>query len=262
MERIILVLFVYINLIYAYGIGFVGEILRKPKLDGRIVGGYKINITDAPYQISLQTSYGHICGGSIISEKWILTAAHCTSGQLADRMKIRLGTSTYASGGNVIKVKKIVQHEKFNISTVDYDYSLLELESNIEFDENKRPIKLPDSKELVLDGDICRVSGWGNTQNEVEKRNWLREAEVPVFNQELCFEKYKDYGGVTERMLCAGYIEGGKDACQGDSGGPLNHNNVLVGVVSWGYGCAKPDYPGVYSRVSYVREWIKEKTNI
>ncbi|XP_037958954.1 trypsin-1 [Teleopsis dalmanni] len=239
------------------------EVIQQPRLDGRIVGGYKINITDAPHQISLQTFTGHICGGSIISSRWVLTAAHCTAGKTADRLRVRFGSSISAKGGEILHVKEIVQHKQFNYSNVDYDFSLLRLEKELQFDDNKQAVKLPESEDKFLDGDICYVTGWGNTQNNTESREWLRQAEVPIFNQELCSEKYAQFGGVTERMLCAGYVEGGKDACQGDSGGPLvNKDGVLIGVVSWGYGCAKPDYPGVYSRVTFAREWIKKYSGV
>ncbi|XP_054741883.1 trypsin-1 [Anastrepha obliqua] len=234
-------------------------VLPRPRLDGRIVGGYEVNITDAPHQISLQTSGGHICGGSIIAPRWVLTAAHCTDGKNAQQLKVRIGSSEASNGGQLLRVKDIVQHEKFNFSNVDYDFSLLRLEKEIQFSENKKSVKLPEESNEFMDGDICYVTGWGNTQNASESRQWLRQAEVPLFNQDLCSEKYKKFGGVTERMICAGYLEGGKDACQGDSGGPLiSKDGVLVGVVSWGYGCAKPDYPGVYSRVQYAREWVRQ----
>lgn len=247
-------------------------------MDGKIVGGYKINIEDAPHQVSLQQGYGHICGGSIISSKWILTAAHCTNGGTASKFKVRVGSSESAKGGELIQVARIVQHKQFNYSSVDYDYSLLELSQEIQFDDTKKAIKLTEGKE-ENDGSMVKVSGWGNTQSS-ESRAWLREAEVPLVNQDLCSEKYAKYGGVTPRMICAGFMEGGKDACQGDSGGPLFTKDgelcfwfleylifllflgVLVGVVSWGYGCAKPDFPGVYSRVSVARQWIKENSGV
>jgi len=162
-----------------------------------------------------------------------------------------------------LRLSKIVQHEKFNFTNVDYDFSLLQLQHPIEFDGTKKAIKLPEAEQMFVDGDPCYVTGWGNTQSLLESREWLRRVQVPLVNQSVCSEKYKQYGGVTERMICAGYMEGGKDACQGDSGGPMvNEEGVLVGVVSWGYGCAKPNYPGVYSRVAHAREWIKEHSGV
>lgn len=240
----------------------IDEPIPRPRLDGRIVGGFKMNITDAPHQISLQSNYGHMCGGSIISNKWVLTAAHCTNRQKPKNLQIRLGSSESSAGGEMIKIKRIVQHEKFNYNNIDWDYSLLELAKEIEFDDNRKAIKLPELNEVTMDGSLCTVTGWGATHSDSESNKWLRGAEVPIVNQDLCAANYRDFGGVTERMICAGYTEGGKDACQGDSGGPLVYNEVLVGVVSWGYGCAKPEYPGVYSRVAYVRDWIKEHAGV
>ncbi|XP_005175958.3 trypsin-1 [Musca domestica] len=239
------------------------DVEERPRLDGRIVGGHRINISDAPHQVSLQTS-SHICGGSIISKQWILTAAHCTSGKTAKDLKVRLGTSVYLWGGELIQVAEIVQHEQFNTSNIDYDYSLLKLAREIEFDKTKQPAKLPETEgDDTKDGVMCHVTGWGSTQNPFEPRAWLRQTEVPIFNREECFKKYEKFGGVTECMICAGYIEGGKDACQGDSGGPLvTEDGVLVGVVSWGYGCARPEYPGIYSKVSYVRDWIRTNSGV
>lgn len=90
----------------------------------------------------------------------------------------------------------------------------------------------------------------------------MRAALVPIVNQEKCATAYKNLAPITDRMICAGFDKGGKDACQGDSGGPLVSNNVLVGVVSWGYGCAQANYPGVYSRVASVRNWISEQSGV
>lgn len=106
------------------------------------------------------------------------------------------------------------------------------------------------------------MTGWGNTQSSTESTFWLRSANVPAVNQTKCSDAYREFGGVTDRMICAGYEKGGKDACQGDSGGPLVYENKLVGVVSWGYGCARPNYPGVYSRVASVRDWIKAQSGV
>jgi trypsin len=233
-------------------------LLRNPQ-DGKIVGGLEINIELAPYQISLQDRGFHICGGSIISENFVLTAAHCTHGNSAKSLKIRAGSDKYRSGGVLIQVEEIIQHEDFNYQIIDFDFSLLKLDQSLEFSEKIRSIALPEQNEVVEDDTLCFVTGWGNTQNVQESREKLRAAFVPSVNQTSCTEAYESFGGITDQMICAGFRRGQVDACQGDSGGPLVAEKKLVGVVSWGYQCALPNYPGVYSRVASVRNWIDKK---
>lgn len=169
-----------------------------------------------------------------------------------------MGTTEYSKGGILMQVVAIHQHAEYSPSNIDYDYSILEVGQDIPFDETMQPIGLPDQDEDVKDGTLLEVSGWGNTQSAAESNRYLREAIVPKVNDDVCDEAYSGYGGITERMICAGFKEGGKDACQGDSGGPLVANQVLVGIVSWGFGCAKPDYPGVYSRVAAISDWAND----
>lgn len=158
-------------------------------------------------------------------------------------------------------VYAIHQHKQYSPSTIDFDFSILELEKDIPFDDTMKPIALPQQDEAVEDGTMLEVSGWGRTLNSNESNAKLRRAYVPKVNQQECNKAYGDYGGVTERMVCAGYKEGGKDSCQGDSGGPLAVNGTLFGIVSWGVGCAKPNYPGVYSRVAAVADWASAIIN-
>nr|ABV60308.1 putative trypsin [Lutzomyia longipalpis] len=254
--------FVVLSLLLVGVWGANVKFFPKPRLDGRIVGGYVINIEDTPYQLSLQRSNWHICGASLISESFVLTAAHCTFGSSANSFTVRTQTSFHGRGGVVVGVKRIIQHPKFDYSTIDYDFSILELAAPVEFNEKLQPIRLPEQDEDVEDGTPLLVTGWGNTQNAQESREQLRAAIVPKSNDEVCNKAYGQFGGITARMICAGLPEGGKDACQGDSGGPLASDGVLVGVVSWGYGCAVRGYPGVYSRVASVRDWINASTNI
>lgn len=191
--------------------------LPMPRLtgNGKIVGGLPIGIDQAPYQISLQDRGFHICGGSIIAPNFILTAAHCTQSNEAKNLKIRAGSSKYMSGGVEIQVKTITQHPDFDYWTIDYDFSVLELEEDLEFSDKIAPIELPQQDEEVIDGILCFVTGWGNTQNSDESRTILRGAFVPSVAQESCLNAYGGFGEITDRMICAGYAAGGKDACQG-----------------------------------------------
>jgi len=230
-----------------------------------IVGGKEIDISEAPWQISLLRFNSHTCGGSIIGKDWVLTAAHCVEGVLPEKLKIRAGSSSNAKGGEIIGVKQVIRHEKFDRAAIDYDYAVLQLNESISFDETKQPIKLHGYGDVFPDGTIAYTSGWGNTQDNSDQSK-LRRAEIPIVNQKVCEDAYKSVKSITARMICAGQKKGGRDSCQGDSGGPLtvliNDSPVIVGITSWGYGCAQPNYPGVYGRVLAGREWISDKTGI
>lgn len=236
----------------------------KPRLDGRIVGGYETDIKKVPFQVSLQAGW-HFCGGSLIAKRFVLTAAHCTDGasEFNPNFKVRVGSSYSEKGGLLLKVNRIYQHHQYSASVVDYDFSILELE---DYDTSALGFELQYAKlptaDDVADGTLVTVSGWGNTKNPNESSDVLRAVQVPKVNQKVCQEAYTNFGDVTDRMICAGYTQGGKDSCQGDSGGPMALDGTLVGVVSWGFGCAEPNYPGVYARVASVLPWIAEKTGL
>uniref|UniRef100_A0A1Q3FTA7 trypsin n=1 Tax=Culex tarsalis TaxID=7177 RepID=A0A1Q3FTA7_CULTA len=230
--------------------------------ENRIVGGVQISIAEAPYQVSLQFFKVHLCGGSIISKRWIMTAAHCIVTSSVSIYNVRVGSSKHASGGSLLRVKRIVVHPSYNDPGMDYDYALVELRRAISFGENAMAVALPEQDESVPDGTVCMISGWGNTKSVTGSPEVLRATKVPIYNQALCNAVYKPYGGITDRMICAGLMEGGKDACQGDSGGPMVGNGKLIGVISWGVDCASPAYPGVYARVAAVRDWIRSSSGI
>ncbi|KAL9703039.1 hypothetical protein quinque_006557 [Culex quinquefasciatus] len=191
----------------------------------RIVGGFPIDIRDAPYQV-------------------------------------RVGSTHHESGGQLVEIQRVLQHPLYDLAPFDYDFALLELDEAVQLGEEFYAVELPGRDEPVEDGQMLQVSGWGDTQNAEECDDVLRATNVPAVNQEECRRAYSGIHEITDRMICAGFWAGGMDACQGDSGGPLVAGRTVVGVVSWGKGCAQPGYPGVYGRVAAVRDWIEESTGI
>lgn len=193
----------------------MGILAPKPQLDGRIVGGFEIDIRSVPWQVSLQsTNRRHFCGGSIISSQWILTAAHCTTSELVEsdskRVTIKSGANIYREGAETA-VKRLVNHPKYNKKTLDYDFALLELKNELEFNENRTAIKLAGSTDRYVDGSLTLVTGWGSTKNRSESSQILRGVELPILSQKECSKTYRKQGGVTSRMICAGFKEEKKD---------------------------------------------------
>lgn len=133
----------------------------------RIVGGHETTIEEHPWQVSLQYASSHRCGGSIIGQKWIITAAHCTVNLPVQVLAVRVGSSKHASGGTVIEIKNYVNHPKYNEATLDYDISVLELENEIGFNDKIRSIKLPNGDLNLYDGTMCQISGWGKNKNSM-----------------------------------------------------------------------------------------------
>ncbi|XP_008205021.1 trypsin-3-like [Nasonia vitripennis] len=232
---------------------------------GRIVGGRETSIEEHPWQVSLQFLGFHFCGGSIISQDTILTAGHCTVSYPASMMSVRVGSSRTADGGALHDVHEIVRHENFktNIYGIpENDVALLKLKSSIDLSKTTQPIPLFDLKEEVTEGVLSTISGWGATREGGNAPAVLRTVDVPIVTKAECSKAYESWGGIPEGQICAAYPTGGKDTCQGDSGGPLVVAGRQAGIVSWGNGCARQGYPGVYTEIAAVREWINEHANV
>ncbi|XP_053663471.1 trypsin-7-like [Anopheles marshallii] len=228
---------------------------KSEQLTHRIVGGQVANIESYPYQVSVQELKVHICGGSIITSRWILTAGHCIDDTIPRYMKVRVGSSFYSGHGTFHDVKSFLAHPDHIPYSWIMDYALLELKESLVFSNAVQPITLasqPDDLPYDLD---CVVTGWGRTLNTEENFYKLRAVEIPLVSRGLCNITYE--GKIDMSMICAGdYVNGGKGSCAYDSGGPLVCAGVQVGIVSWGKGCALPGYPDVFSSILYGRKWI------
>ncbi|XP_067627436.1 trypsin zeta-like [Eurosta solidaginis] len=234
--------------------------------DGRIVGGQIVDISAHPHQVSMRlkdvlkpkNGYEHDCGGSIITERIILTAAHCVIGKVASQYKVVAGANYRRSGdGVIVPVKELIMHEQYNPSTINNDIALAVLAAPLPI--NNYTIKTVElAEDSVKKGAIATLAGWGTISFQGNSSSYLQEVKVSVLSNAECNEDYA--GRITDAMFCAGLRGvGGKDACQNDSGGPLLVNGRVAGVVSWGIGCAFPQYPGVYTNVPYFRPWLREK---
>lgn len=224
-------------------------------LDGRIVGGENTTIEEFPWQVSMEFMGSHRCGGSIIASNKIVTAAHCVRGVILKYLQVRVGATHVGKDGQLVGVMKIIEHEDYNIPSLNNDIALLFLDKDLIFDDTHQPIPLPIHGRNVPAGSIALVTGWGALEQGGPSPSQLQYVAVPIVEDGLCEVAVR--GVIPQTMICAGrYVEGGADSCQGDSGGPLVVSGVLQGVVSWGYGCAQEKLPGVYTRVSNFRNWI------
>lgn len=227
----------------------------------KVVGGEDTTVAEHPWQVMLRIggADGTLCGGSIVAQNWVLTAAHCfySSSQPGD-VTVKSGVTNYADEGDWIasKVERVVVHEAYNDGTQENDLALVKLQTPLSGSLVARA-----KRGLTLQPcELLEVTGWGRTAEGGTASKVLQKAAVPYINSETCNNPSAYNGRVSSGMLCAGYDDGGVDACQGDSGGPLVYYGpdgvVLVGVVSWGEGCARKLRYGIYTRVSEYGDWI------
>ena len=248
----------------------------------RVIGGEQANLNSWPWQVRLNMGYD--CGGAIIDDYWVLTAAHCISsptGYAWVRAHYHLAAADDPLLGRRIRVSGVIRHPDYNPSTFENDIAILKLaepaidrDSNNDFDFSKTsPICLPHKNTCFSPDTPCVVTGWGISDTDMWYReDYLQEVGVRIMNNAEC-QQHPTYQAYfkPDIMLCAGYTKGDKDACAGDSGGPLvcrvpmedgsgNLDNqwVLMGLVSWGLGCAQAGKPGVYANVPYFSEWISQ----
>jgi len=196
----------------------------------------------------------HRCGGAIITANRILTAAHCT-GVAATALSFRAGSAASQTGGQLIGATAIINHPQYNSATLNNDVAVINLASSFTGAGGTiATIGIPAQGAGTAAGVISTVSGWGALCEGCAGSATLQAVSKPIVANAACNTALG--GGITAEMICAGTAAGGVDACQGDSGGPLVAGSQLIGVVSWGIGCARPGLPGVYARTSSFTTWI------
>jgi len=232
---------------------------------GRIVGG---QAAEAPigWQVSVrqcQSGGCHFCGGTILDETTIMSAAHCfTNGQSMSGFYVTAGVvNRNDNSGQTIEIANGVWNADMPYQGNNNDFIILKLSSALTFNENVYPACLPDASHAPdASGETCFVSGWGTLQSGAQSLPTnLQWVAVPTVTNAVCNQQYG--GGITSSMICAGSPSGGIDSCQGDSGGPFictgpNGQGVLTGVVSFGVGCGLASHSGVYARTTAVLDWI------
>ena len=247
----------------------------------KIVGGDEAEKNSWPWIVGVRMG-GYMCGGSILNDNHVMTAAHCCDGFSASSVYVIAGdhNNQVSDGEKQYNALKVIMHPKYGESNkydYNYDFCILEVE-DMELDKNKKDIVcIPKMGEHVnpssglrgeVTGDRCYVGGWGTTSSGGSLSASLQSVKIDIFSHTFCNEQSSysnNFDEVSE--FCAGKMDGGIDSCQGDSGGPLvcidGHNQpILYGVVSWGYGCAFNGYPGIYAKVAAVVDWIEDTVGV
>ncbi|KAI8420699.1 hypothetical protein MSG28_007928 [Choristoneura fumiferana] len=227
---------------------------------GRIIGGVSVVNGEYPWLAGIIRDDRFVCGATVLARDHLMTAAHCVSSVDVSRLKVLVGVHNITDPmAKTYSVRTVTEHPDFNSYNYDNDIAIIRLTEPVP-ESIFRPLCLPeDGDSRMLSNEEAIVSGWGSTEEKGYPTDTPNKVTVRIWDQEECANAGYGRRKVTPRMLCANAPD--KDACTGDSGGPLllsHPYNHVVGVVSWGRGCARVGYPGVYTRVLKFLPWLKK----
>ncbi|GJQ69478.1 hypothetical protein Trydic_g6585 [Trypoxylus dichotomus] len=234
----------------------------------RIVNGTPVDTHDFPWMARLSYFNRFYCGGMLINDRYVLTAAHCVKGFMWFMIKVTFGELDRCDDKERPESRFVLRAVTgaFSFLNFDNDIALLRLNERVPITEKIKPICLPTKTDNLYVGVKATATGWGTLKEDGKPSCILQKVDVPVISNEECRMTNYTSKMISDNMMCAGYPKTGqKDSCQGDSGGPLiaarpNNQYELIGIVSWGNGCARPGYPGVYTRVTRYLDWILQNS--